>query len=87
MDIAQEFGKAILLNKEVIKRGSKSDIVTDYTFKNNFPLFEDLIKEIQFLEHARSVLKGTEKWLECTHQLISTDEKEIVVRFVFPYCG
>lgn len=87
MGLVEDFGKAILLNKEVIKRGSRSDIITDYTFKNNFPLFEDVIKEIQFLEHAQSVLKGTEKWLECTHQLISADEKKIVVRFVFPYSG
>lgn len=87
MGMVEDYGKVILLKKEVIKRGGMSDHITDYTFKNTFALYHDLVEEVQRLENAQSSLKGFEEWLECTHDILVTDEDNIVIRFVFPYCG
>lgn len=87
MDMTKDFDKVILLNKEIIKRGSTSDDITDYSFKNTLCSIENLVKEVQRLSNALSVQKGTEKWLECTHEVRVIDEDKIVIRFVFPYCG
>lgn len=86
MGMVEDYGKVILLKKEVIQNGSMKDHITDYTFKNTFCLYEDLITEVQKLERARSVKKGLETWLECTHEVTMLDEDKIRVRFVFPYC-
>lgn len=86
MGMVEDFGKVILINKATIG-GGRSDIKTFYTFKNTFCSYEDLIKEVQRLENAQSVQKGTEKWLECTHELSASDENVVVIKFVFPYCG
>ncbi len=82
-----DFGKIELIEKKIISNGSMKDIVTDYIFKNNFPLYEELIKEVQRLERALSIEKGTEKWLECTHEMKECTKDTITIRFREPYCG
>lgn len=83
-----QLGEIKLLRKEIISNGigTMKDHVVDYVFANTFVDYEDLVKEVQRLAGYKSVQKGTEKWLECTHELIKVTKDEIVIRFTIPYC-
>lgn len=84
-----QLGEIKLLRKEVISSGigTMKDHIVDYVFTNTFVDYEDLIKEVQRLTGYKSVEKGQEQWLECTHELIRVTEDEVVIRFTKPYCG
>ena len=84
-----ELGEIKLLRKEIISNGigTTKDHIVDYVFTNTFVDYEDLIKEVQRLAGYKSVEKGQEEWLECTHELIRVTEDEVVIRFTKPYCG
>ena len=84
-----QLGEIKLLRKEIISNGigTMKDHIVDYVFANTFVDYEDLIKEVQRLAGYKSVEKGTEEWLECTHELIRVTEDEVVIRFIQPYCG
>lgn len=83
-----ELGEIKLLRKEIISNGigTTKDHIVDYVFANTFVDYEDLIKEVQRLAGYKSVEKGQEEWLECTHELIKVTKDEIVIRFIIPYC-
>ena len=83
-----ELGEIKLLRKEIISNGigTTKDHIVDYVFTNTFVDYEDLIKEVQRLAGYKSVEKGQEEWLECTHELIKVTKDEIVIRFTKPYC-
>lgn len=83
-----ELGEIKLLRKEIISNGigTTKDHIVDYVFTNTFVDYEDLIKEVQRLAGYKSVEKGQEEWLECTHELIRVTEDEVVIRFTKPYC-
>lgn len=83
-----ELGKVKLLDVKIVQNGigTMKDHIIDYIFANTFVDYEDLIKEAQRLAGYKSVEKGTEKWLECTHELIKVTKDEIVIRFIIPYC-
>ncbi len=84
-----QLGEIKLLRKEIISNGigTMKDHVVDYIFENTFPDYNELVKEVQRLAGYKSVEKGTEEWLECTHELIRVTEDEVVIRFTEPYCG
>lgn len=83
-----EFGKPELIERKVIQSGigTMKDHIEDFVFKNNCPLYEDLIKEIEKLTGYKTVPKEMAEWLECTTELISTTKDEITIRFTIPYC-
>lgn len=81
------FGKVKLLRKEVIQNGigTMKDHVVDYIFANTCS-YDELVKAVQKLSGYKTVEKGQEEWLECTHELIRVTEDEVVIRFTKPYC-
>ena len=81
-------GEIKLLRKEIISNGigTRKDHIVDYVFANTFVDYEDLVKEVQRLAGYKSVEKGTEEWLECTHELVNITADEVVIRFIKPYC-
>ncbi len=83
-----QLGEIKLLRKKVISNGigTMKDHVVDYVFANTFVDYEDLVKEVQRLAGYKSVEKGTEEWLECTHELVNITADEVVIRFIKPYC-
>lgn len=83
-----ELGEIKLLRKEIVSNGigTMKDHIIDYVFANTFVDYEDLIREVQRLAGYKSVEKGQEEWLECTHELIKVTKDEIVIRFTIPYC-
>lgn len=80
-------GKVKLLRKEVIQNGigTMKDHVVDYIFANTCS-YDELVKAVQKLSGYKTVEKGQEEWLECTHELIRVTEDEVVIRFTKPYC-
>ena len=80
-------GKVKLLRKEVVSNGigTMKDHVVDYIFTNTCS-YDELVKAVQKLSGYKTVEKGQEEWLECTHELIRVTEDEVVIRFTKPYC-
>lgn len=87
--MSAELGEVKLLDVKIVQNGvgTMKDHIVDYVFKNTFPDYEDLVQEVQKKTGYKTVEKGQEEWLECTHELIRVTEDEIVIRFTKPYCG
>lgn len=76
-----------LLEVKEIQTGNKKDHVTEYIFENDFPQYEEIVKELQKITGYETVEKGKETWLECTHEMVEVAGNTITMRFVKPYCG
>ena len=82
-------GEVKLIETKVVQngRGTTKDHVVDYVFENNFPDYEDLVQAVQKAAGYKSVEKGTEEWLECTHEMVEVTSDTVTMRFTKPYCG
>ena len=82
-------GEVKLIETKVVQNGNGTmkDHVVDYIFQNNIPQYEDLVGELQRLAGYETVQKGTEEWLECTHEMVEVTSDTVTMRFTKPYCG
>lgn len=76
-----------LIEEKIISKGSRKDTVIDYVFENNFPSYQNILEELKEITGYESVEKGTEQWLECTHQMTKVTATTVTMRFIKPYCG
>lgn len=82
-------GEIKLLETIVVQNGigTRKDHIVDYVFLHTFPLYEELVQAVQDIAGYKTVEKGTEEWLECTHEMVKVDADTVTMRFTKPYAG